>query len=134
MITTQIYELTYSIKFITPEYFQRLVSMSIHSDTQKSLCKTISRIPDNCITSHHFQFLKIIHDLIYLKLKQDISRTQLGFRNEFGSRDSRSFIFYLNDLILKTRDFKKDLCFIDYEKAFDRASHTKLFNIIYNIY
>ncbi|KAL1446457.1 hypothetical protein WDU94_005636 [Cyamophila willieti] len=70
-------------------------------------------------------FLKIIHSRIFLKLEDNISSTQFGFRNGFGTREA---LLCLNVLVQKARDLKKNvyLCFIDFEKAFDRVSHVKL--------
>ena len=33
-------------------------------------------------------------------------------------------------IIKKTRDFQKNICFIDYSKAFDRVHHKELWKIL----
>ena len=44
----------------------------------------------------------------------------------YGTREA---LFGLNVLLQKCRDQSQNLCFIDYEKAFDRVKHTELINL-----
>ena len=76
-------------------------------------------------------FLKIIHNRIYKKCEENISETQFGFRKGLGTRDA---LFALQILVQRCWDVNKDvyLCFIDYEKAFDRVQHSKLIEILKN--
>lgn len=73
--------------------------------------------------------LKIIHHRIRIKCEQDVSEEQFGFRQGFGTREA---LFSLSVLLQKCRDQRKDvyLCFIDYEKAFDRVKHSPLINML----
>ncbi|VEN57771.1 unnamed protein product [Callosobruchus maculatus] len=74
-------------------------------------------------------FLKIIHSRIFRKCEQDISQSQFGFREGMGTREA---LFGLNVLLQKCRDQQRKvyICFIDYEKAFDRVDHVKLLKIL----
>lgn len=70
-------------------------------------------------------FLKIIQSRIYKKCELDISDSQFGFRKALGTREA---LFATQTLIQKCLDHQKKvyLCFIDYQKAFDRVQHGKL--------
>lgn len=76
--------------------------------------------------------LKIIHNRIYMKCEATIGMEQFGFRNGLGTREA---LFSLQILAQKCYDQQKDLhiCFIDFEKAFDRVKHEKLFNTLGNV-
>ena len=73
--------------------------------------------------------LRIIHQRIYTKCDQYVGEEQFGFRLGYGTREA---LFGLNVLLQKCRDQSQDvhLCFIDYEKAFDRVKHTELINLL----
>jgi len=74
-------------------------------------------------------YLKVILRRIYRQCDQHISVEQFGFRNGFGTRDA---LFGIQVLIQRCLDVDRDvyLCFIDYEKAFDRVRHSKLIEIL----
>ena len=69
--------------------------------------------------------LKVIHNRIYKKLDIDISDTQFGFCKGLGTREA---LFALNVLSQRCLDINQDLqvCFIDYNKAFDKVRHDLL--------
>lgn len=69
--------------------------------------------------------LKIIHNRIYQKLDMDIEETQFGFRKGTGTREA---LFALNVLIQRCLDM--NICFIDYNKAFDRVHHKQLMEVL----
>ena len=52
---------------------------------------------------------------------------QAGFRKCRGTRDQ---IVYIYRIIDKAREFQKNICFIDYIKAFDCMDHNKLWKIL----
>lgn len=70
-------------------------------------------------------FLKIIHNRVYKRCEEGIGDEQFGFRSGLGTREA---LFGLVVLLQKCRDQQKNvyMCFIDYEKAFDRVDHKKL--------
>ncbi len=77
-------------------------------------------------------FLKIVHGRVFRKCEALMLDTQFGFRGGFGTRDA---LFTLQVLVQRCRDVNKDvfLCFIDYEKAFDRVQHQKMLEILQRI-
>ena len=62
-------------------------------------------------------------------IERDIGETQSGFRQKIGTREG---IFNLRIAFDRYLQVNKEIyiCFIDYEKAFDRVFHTKLMNIL----
>lgn len=77
-------------------------------------------------------FLRIIHARIRKKCEEDLDYSQFGFRNAFGTREA---LFGINVMLQKCRDQRKDvfICFLDYEKAFDRIHHDKLLAMLEEI-
>ena len=56
---------------------------------------------------------------------QEFPDVQAGFRKGRETRDQITNIGWITE---KTREFEKDICFIDYTKAFDCVDHNKLEN------
>lgn len=82
------------------------------------------------LMSHSLKlFLKIIHQRIFRKCEQNISDSQFGFRQGLGTREA---LVATQVLVQNCHDQRKDvcLCFIDFEKAFDRVQHQKLLAIL----
>ena len=52
----------------------------------------------------------------YMMWNAELDEVQAGFRKGRGTRDQITNICWI---IEKTREFQKDICFIDYTKAFD---------------
>lgn len=110
-----------------PEEWLRSVFITIPKKQRARRCNDHRLIS---LMSHTLKvFLKIIHSRIRNKCENDLDETQFGFRNALGTREA---MFALNVLLQKCRDQRKDVfvCFIDYEKAFDRVQHEKLINIL----
>ena len=55
----------------------------------------------------------------------ELPDVQAGFRKGRGTRGQTANIHWI---IEKARDFQKNICFIDYPKAFDGVNHNKLKN------
>ena len=60
-------------------------------------------------------------------MNPELSDVQAGFRKGRGTRDQITNIRWI---IEKAREFQKNICFIDYAKAFDCVDHNKLWNIL----
>lgn len=77
-------------------------------------------------------FLRIIHDRINAKIEQHMGVHQFGFRDGLGTREA---LFSVQVLIQRARDVDCDVyvCFLDFEKAFDKVKHSKLMNILEGI-
>ena len=68
--------------------------------------------------------LKILQGRLQQNVNQEIPNAQAGFRKGRGTRDQIANICWI---IEKAREFQKNICFIDYVKAFDCVDHNKLF-------
>ena len=60
-------------------------------------------------------------------MKRELQDVQAGFRKDRGTRDQIASICWI---IEKARTLQKNICFIDYAKAFDCVDHNKLWNIL----
>ena len=76
--------------------------------------------------------LRVIIERMRSKIRPEISEEQLGF---VKNSDTINAIFALNRLIENALEIGKDiyLCFIDYEKAFDKVRHVELMRILKSI-
>ena len=74
--------------------------------------------------------LKILQARLQQYVNQELTDVRAGFRKGRGNRDQ---IANINWIIEKARDFQKDICFIDYPKAFDCVDHSKLWEILQEI-
>ena len=74
---------------------------------------------------------KVMLNILRVRLQQYISQElpdiQAGFRKGRGTRDQIANIHWI---IEKARVFQKNICFIDYTKAFDCVDHSKLWKIL----
>ena len=57
----------------------------------------------------------------------ELPDVQAGFQRDRGTRDQIANIYWI---IEKTREFQKNICFIDYTKVFDCVDHNKLWKIL----
>ena len=60
-------------------------------------------------------------------MNHELPDVQAGFRKVRGSRDQ---IVNICCIIEKAREFQKNICFIDYAKAFDYVDHNRLCKIL----
>ena len=70
--------------------------------------------------------LKILQASL-LQVNQELPDVQAGFRKGRGTRDQIANIRWI---IKKSRELQKNICFIDYAKAFDCVDHNKLWKIL----
>ena len=59
-------------------------------------------------------------------MNHEVPDVQAGFRKGRGTRDRIANICWI---IEKAREFQKNICFIDYAKAFDCVDHNKRWKI-----
>ena len=71
--------------------------------------------------------LKIPQARLLQCMNRELPDVQAGFRKGRGTRDQIANICWI---IEKAREFKKNICFIDYAKAFDCVDHNKLWEIL----
>ena len=75
--------------------------------------------------------IKVMLKILYAKLQQYVNReipdVQAGFRKGRGTRDQIANVHWITE---KAREFQKNICFIDYTKAFDCVHHNKLWKIL----
>ena len=71
--------------------------------------------------------LKILQARLQQYVSCELPDVQAGFRKVRGTRDQTANICWI---IKKTREFQKNICFIDYVKVFDFVDHNKLWKII----
>ena len=67
--------------------------------------------------------LKILQARLQQYVNRELPDVQAGFRKGRGIRDQ---IADIHRIIKKAREFQKDICFIDYTKAFDCMDHNNL--------
>ena len=63
-------------------------------------------------------------------MNRELPDVQAGFRKGRGTKDQIANICWI---IKKAREFQKNICFIDYTKAFDCMDHSKLWEILKNM-
>ena len=63
----------------------------------------------------HASKLKILQDRLQQYMNQELEDVQVGFRKGKGTRDQIANIHWI---IEKARELQKNLCFVDYTKAF----------------
>ena len=69
--------------------------------------------------------MKILQARFQQYVNQELPDIQAGFRKDRGTRDQIANICWI---IGKAKEFQKNICFIDYAKAFDGVDHNKLEN------
>ena len=71
--------------------------------------------------------LKILQDRLQQYVNQELSDVQDGFIKGRGTRDQIANICWI---IEKARELQKNICFIDYAKAFNCVDHNTLWKIL----
>ena len=71
--------------------------------------------------------LKILQARLQQYMIHELPNVEAGFRKGRGTRDQIANIHWITE---KVREFQKNICFIDYIKAFDCADHNKLWKIL----
>ena len=71
--------------------------------------------------------LKLLQARLQQYVNRELPDVQVGFRKGRGTRDQIANIHWI---IEKAGEFQKNICFIDYAKAFDCVNHNKLWKIL----
>ena len=71
--------------------------------------------------------LKILQARLQQYVNHELPDVQTGFRKGRGTRDQIANIYWIME---KASEFQKNICFIDYAKAFDCVDHNKLWKIL----
>ena len=95
---------------------------------KKGNAKKCSNYHTSVLISHTSKVvLKILQARLQQHMNCELPDVQAGFRKGRGTRDQ---IANSNWIIEKAREFQKNICFIDYTKAFDCVDHKKLWKIL----
>ena len=71
--------------------------------------------------------LKILQARLQQYVNHELSDVQAGLRKGRGTRDQIANICWIFE---KARVFQKNICIVDYAKAFDCVDHNKLWKIL----
>jgi Reverse transcriptase (RNA-dependent DNA polymerase). len=113
-----------------PKDFLDVTMIALPNKNQAKKCsdhRTISLI------SHTGTIVvRILSKRLENKIEEVIEEDQYGFRKGKGTRDAIGLMRIISERVL---DVKEEicLCFIDWQKAFDRVDWTKLLEILRNI-
>ena len=71
--------------------------------------------------------LNILQARLQQYMNWELPDVQAGFKKGRGTRDQIANIHWI---IKKAREFQKNICFVEYAKAFDCVDHNKLWKIL----
>ena len=71
--------------------------------------------------------LKILQARLQQYMNHELPDVQARYRKGRGTRDQVANVCWI---IEKARDFQKNICFIDYVKAFDCVDHNKMWKVL----
>ena len=105
-----------------------LEKVSFHSNPKERQCQRCSNDCTIALISHASKvMLKILQARFQQYVNCELPDVQPGSRKARGTRDQIANIRWI---IEKARVFQKNICFIDYTKAFDCVDHSKLWKIL----
>ena len=111
-----------------PQDWKRSVFIQI---TKKGNAKEYSNYHTIALIS---KVSKVMFKILQARLQQyvncELLDVQAGFRKGRGTRDQIANICWITE---KSREFQKNICFIDYAKAFDCVDHNILWKILKEI-
>ena len=108
-----------------PQHWKRSVFIPIPKKGNAKECSNSCTI---ALISHACKgMLKIVQARLQQYMNHELPDVQAGFRKGRGTGDQISNICWI---IKKAREFQKNICFIDYVKAFDYVDHNKLWKIL----
>ena len=105
-----------------------LEKVSFHSNPKDRQCQKCSKYCTIALISHASKVtLKILQARLQQYVNQELPDVQAGFRKGRGTGDQVVNICWITE---KAREFQKNICFIDYAKAFDCVDPKKLWKIL----
>ena len=108
-----------------------LEKVSFHSIPKKGNAKECSNYCKVVLISHASKVMLEILPARFLQyVNQELPDVQAGFRKGRGTRDQVTNSHWI---IEKQGNSRKNICFIDYTKAFDCVDHNKLWKILKEI-
>ena len=106
----------------------RLEKVNFHSNPKERQCQRMLKLLHIALISHDSKvMLNIFQARLQQYVNHELPDVQAGFRKGRGTRDQTANIHWI---IEKAREFQKNICFIDYAKAFDYVHHNKLWKIL----
>ena len=102
-----------------------LEKVGFHSNPKESQCQGMLNHTIPLISHANKVMLKILQARLQQYVNCELPDVQAGFRK---GRETRDQIANIHWIIEKAREFQKNICFIDYAKAFDCVDHDKLEN------
>ena len=109
----------------------RLEKVSFHSNPKKGNIKECSNYRTIALISHAS---KVMLKILQVRLQQYVNcerlDVQVGFRKSRGTEIKLSTSVWSSK---KQENLKKNICFIDYAKAFDCVDHNKMWKILKEI-
>ena len=109
-----------------PKDFTKTVLIPLPKKSNVSDCGDYQTI--SLITCASKILPKVLNKRLKGKAGDYIRKTQFGFKRECGTRDTIRVMRMLSEML----DHGKELfvCFVDYEKAFDRVNWVKIMGIL----
>ena len=105
-----------------------LEKVSFHSNPKEKQCQRMLKLAHSLYSSHTSKImLKILQARLQQYLNCELPDIQAGFKKGRGTKDQIANICWI---IEKAREFQKNICFIDYAKAFDCVDHYKCWKIL----
>ena len=101
-------------------------NISFHSNAKERQCQECSNYRTIVLISHASKvMLKILQAGLQQYMNRELPHVQAEFRKGRGTRDQIANICWITE---KAGEFQKNICFVDYAKAFDCGSRqTKFF-------
>ena len=104
-----------------------LEKVSFHFILKERQCQRMLKLVHSCTHLTHQRNNAQNSPSQASTVNHELPNVQAGFRKGKGMRDQVANIHWI---IEKASEFQKNICFIDYTKAFDCVDHNKLWKIL----
>src|SRR2546425_3373565 len=114
-----------------PDDFSRTAMIPLPKENNAVNCSDYRTISLICHASKIM--LKVLTKRIEAKAKHLLGRNQFGFRKDCGTRDA---VGVMRTLCERSLEYGNEvfICFVDFEKAFDRVNWVKMFEILKSLH